>query len=496
LNKSNTIISRITISLVSVLTIFSIFLLQQPSSFMTNIQAQVEYDIMMLDNIVNKYENNKNNSNNEQSNISPIQQPQDNNVYVVWLEHPYNRYIFFTASNDTGQTFSTPITLNNNTVFPGYPQIVSEENHVYVVWPDKLFDNYDIFFTASNDTGRTFSTPINISNSTKESFAQQISSEGNNVFVVWIDHTPDNFDYDIFFTASNDTGQTFSTPIDLYNNTGFSLSPKISSEGNSVYVAWVISTFDNDEIFFTASNDTGQTFSTPLNLSNNIGTLTHSGAQQISSEGNNVFVVWNDFEFDNFDELSFTASNDTGRTFSTPINISNSVGFWKSPQIVSEGNSVYVVWNDFTLDNYDIFFTASNDTGRTFSTPINLSYNTGESTNPQISSEGNNVFIVWSDDTPDNFDYDIFFTASNDTGQTFSTPINLSNNTRISTNPQISSEGNNVFIVWMDHTLGPDPLRDIFFAASNDNGQTFSTPINISNDTLSSRYPQISSSIS
>ena len=123
---------------------------------MTNIQAQVEYDIMMLDNIVNKYENNKNNSNNEQSNISPIQQLQDNNVYVVWLEHPYNRYIFFTASNDTGQTFSTPITLNNNTVFPGYPQIVSEENHVYVVWPDKLFDNYDIFFTASNDTGQTF----------------------------------------------------------------------------------------------------------------------------------------------------------------------------------------------------------------------------------------------------------------------------------------------------------------------------------------------------
>ena len=50
----------------------------------------------------------------------------------------------------------------------------------------------------------------------------------NNVYVVWADNTPGNSD--IFFAASNDNGQTFSSPPDnLSENTGFSSSPQISS---------------------------------------------------------------------------------------------------------------------------------------------------------------------------------------------------------------------------------------------------------------------------
>ena len=51
--------------------------------------------------------------------------------------------------------------------------------------------------------------------------------------------------------------------------------------------------------------------------------------------------------------------------------------------------------------------------------PDNLSEeNTGSSFFPQISSSGNNVYVVWEDDTPGNFD--IFFAVSTDNGQTFS----------------------------------------------------------------------------
>ena len=45
----------------------------------------------------------------------------------------------------------------------------------------------------------------------------------------------------------------------------------------------------------------------------------------------------------------------------------------------------------------------STDGGLTFSAPPeNLSENTGSSTEPQISVEGNNVYVVWEDDTPGN----------------------------------------------------------------------------------------------
>ena len=47
---------------------------------------------------------------------------------------------------------------------------------------------------------------------------------------------------------------------------------------------------------------------------------------------------------------------------------------------------------------------------------------------------------------------DIFFAASNNNGTSFGTPINLSNNTGVSVVPQIAASGNNVYVTWHDDT--------------------------------------------
>ena len=133
---------------------------------------------------------------------------------------------------------------------------------------------------------------------------------------------------------------------------------------------------------------------------------------------------------------------------------------------------------DDTPGNRDIFFAASTNNGTSFATPINLSNNTGNSQHPQIAAIGNNVYVTWSDNTPDNDD--IFFAVSNNNGTSFATPINISNNTGNSFNPQIATSGNNVYVTWEGGTPGNN---DILFAVSNNNGTSFGTPINISNNT-------------
>ena len=51
----------------------------------------------------------------------------------------------------------------------------------------------------------------------------------------------------------------------------------------------------------------------------------------------------------------------------------------------------------------------------TFGNTINLSYNNGSSFNPQLVATGDsNVYVVWEDDTPGNSD--IFFSRSTDGG--------------------------------------------------------------------------------
>jgi hypothetical protein len=440
-----------------------------------------------FDCIINNNNNNTNiNRGGGNPTIPPEPEPTDNNVYVVWEDNtPGNYEIFFAVSRDGGQTFNTPKNLSNNIGASVDPQITSEGNNVYVVWKDNTPSNNDIFFAVSRDGGQTFSTPKNISETTAISERPQISAEGNNVYVVWQDNTPGILE--IFFAVSDDNGLNFNSR-NLSNDAGESENPQISSEGNNVYVVWRDTASEDSDIFFAVSTNNGLNFSTPKNLSN----TGSAGATQISSEGNNVNVVWQDVAFGNND-IFIAVSGDNGQTFNTPKNLSNNIGASVDPQITSEGNNVYVVWQDNTPGTSDIFFAVSNNNGLNFSTPKNISDNEETSSAPQISSEGNNVNVVWVDYILGNSYSDIFFAVSNNNGLTFSTPENIIDNAQDSFKPQISSEGNNVYVVWRNDFVDS---FDIFFAVSTNNGHTFSIADNLRNNTGTSENPQISSSVS
>ena len=313
-----------------------------------------------------------------------------------------------------------------------------------------------------------------------------------NLYVVWEEEvTPDN--NEIFFTASYDNGNTFNTPINISNTAQNSVNPLLTTEGNNVYVVWREEvTPDNSEIFFTFSNNNGRTFSSPNNLSES---AVPSFDPQISSSGNNVYVVWNDIIPPNNGQNFFAVSNNNGSTFSDPPdNLSNSSQNSRNPQISSQGNNVYIVWSEVVtpLQNSEIFFRASNNNGQIFSIPPNnLSSNSGFSQNPQVSSEANNVYVVWQDATSGNDE--ILFAESDDNGDNFDIPNNISKNAEDSRIPQVSSQGSNVYVVWQDDAT-PNNTVDIFFTASNNNGQAFSEPPdNLSNTTGSSFDPKISS---
>jgi Collagen triple helix repeat (20 copies) len=418
-----------------------------------------------------------------------------NDVYVVWREiSDDNSDIFFAASYDNGRTFSTPLNISNNDGIAFDPQISSSGNNVYVVWVEDIDGNNDIFFAASYDNGRTFSEPENLSESLSgASLDPQISSSGNNVYVVWEEEGALG-NFEVFFAASNDNGQTFTTPPDNLSESPLvpSSDPQISSEGNNVYVVWVeVITPDNTDIFFALSTNGGLTFSSEL-ISN---TDELSGQAQITSEGNNVYVVWREIVvlpgISMVGEIFVAVSNDNGENFELHDDISTIVDENpQNPQISTEGNNVYVLWEYRGID--DIFFAVSHNNGQSFSDPEdNISESPDPSRDPQISSEGNNVYVVWQEILSN---LDVFFTASTNNGDTFSTPPdNLSNNTGGSINPQISSAGNNVYVVWQDD-VAPGNI-DIFFARSTDGGQTFSI-VNISNTDGISINPQISSNTS
>ena len=96
----------------------------------------------------------------------------ENNIYVVWKD-TYSSNTFVAVSNDNGQTFSTPININNNAEISLFPQILTEGNNKYMIWKDTYSSN--TFVAVSNDNGQTFSTPININNNAEGSVISQIT---------------------------------------------------------------------------------------------------------------------------------------------------------------------------------------------------------------------------------------------------------------------------------------------------------------------------------
>jgi S1-C subfamily serine protease len=356
------------------------------------------------------------------------------------------------------------IALTDSNVTSQGPRLAASGNNVYAVWEESHDGTNRIMFAKSTDRGNIFSKPANLTSEVgKDSETPSIAAFGNIVYVVWTDNSRGNFD--IFFIKSTDDGNTFSKPLNLSNDPGLSYQPRIVTDGkNNVYVVWTDNSPGNYNILFTRSLDGGASFYKPIILSNLKGV---SNFPNIAAYGNDtVYVVWShknntDFDPSNTEnqtqtyDIFFAKSFDRGHTFSKPVNLSNDPANSESPAVaVSEMGTAYVVWSDNSIGTYETFFAKSLDRGHTFSKVSVISSNLARSISPSISTHGNNIYVVWSDNTFGNSE--IFFTRSLDDGSTFNGASNINQDSGISGVAQITigPEVGNLYLIWQDNAPG------------------------------------------
>ncbi|MEO9296159.1 MAG: sialidase family protein, partial [Nitrososphaera sp.] len=107
----------------------------------------------------------------------------------------------------------------------------------------------------------------------------------------------------------------------------------------------------------------------------------------------------------------------------------------------------------------------------------------------QVAVSGNNVYAVWEDGSSD-----IFFSKSTDNGAHFSAPVNISNDSDDSTEPQIAAVGNSVYVIWTIQ-LSPSGTQ-IAFNASHDGGKTFDGKFVLTGAANTALYPRIAATSS
>ena len=132
----------------------------------------------------------------------------------------------------------------------------------------------------------------------------------------------------------------------------------------------------------------------------------------------------------------FTEQYSYGILFGNNIELSNKSSVPHDADIHVVGNNVYVVWSDNSTGNGDIYFKRSMDSGTIFAIASNIAKNNGSSISPQIAAVGNNVYVVWSDNSTGNGD--IYFKRSMDNGDNFDRRKFVIKNNGSSISPQIA----------------------------------------------------------
>jgi len=216
-----------------------------------------------------------------------------------------------------------------------------------------------------------------------------------------------------------------------------------------------------------------------------------------------VYVTWTSFvdlDGDGFEDTYntlFSRSTDGGATFSTPIQVSDSVNSANQLSQVAVGpnGEVYVSWINWNTQATRILFDKSTDHGATFGTDIevqsfnqipNLQYISG--TPPSISMAADTSGAAYNgyihiaypmDPTSATDSSDIMFTRSMDGGNTWSSPIRL--NDDITSNdqffPAITVDPlGSIKAAWYDRRLDPgNKYIDVFRTESNNGGSSFNT---------------------
>ena len=333
----------------------------------------------------------------------------NNNVYVLWQDSMpsgnRNYDIFIKNSVDNGNTFGSPVNLSNNSGFSEHPQIAAYNNNVYAIWADDTSGNREVLFTRSEDNGSSFFGTIkNLSNSTSDSFNQEIAVFGDNVYVIWLDQDEGD-KAKILLKASDDGGVTFGRTVNISSNANDETFPKVAAYKDSVYIAWnmadgELDKSDNEGLFFVSSLDGGS-----IDNMTKLNPEKDSAEAQVAAFNDAVYVVSGGLHSVNVDGPIFMKSNDGGKSFSEPVMLDQN-GTFINPTNVEVGaydeQFSYVAAQVSVSGNEEIFLleVTGNNLGQVF----NLSNNAKISECPSIAMAGNNIYVVWEDMTPGNHD--------------------------------------------------------------------------------------------
>ena len=313
-----------------------------------------------------------------------------------------------------------------------------------------------------------------------------VALHGEHTYMAWVD----NAVQDVFFQVFDSDGQVYGEePINVSGSGSiFSWLPRVAVEGETVIVAWQEILFTGGshggEILIAHSDDGGRSFSKPINLSNTAagagkGRLTRerwdNGSLDVVISDGQVHVAWTEYE----GALRVATSEDAGQSFSEPVHVAGDDDApTRAPSLaVGPDGKVWLAWTLGDDDIADVHLAWSEAPANGFSDPgpIHTSSNHADSPALAVANNGR-VHLAWTSSKGGPFrNSSIVYAHDGDGSGSFSDPTVISGEDTAAY-PQLAVFGERVLASWERLPRGARRPVGIGHAASDDGGQTFSEP--------------------
>jgi len=307
---------------------------------------------------------------------------------VVWADQSRKDLFFqrFDAGNRRQLPRPTPVS-NSPATFSWLPRIVvsaTEPEQIFVLWQEILFSGGshggDILFARSTDGGRTFSEPLNLSESQagdgkgrlsaeiwdNGSLDLALSSKGV-LYAVWTE-----YEGVLWLRCSRDGGQTFDAALRIAGTaTAPARGPSVASgaEGR-VELAWALGEDPASDIYWASSTNHGESFGPAQRASR---TRAHSDAPKLAIDAKGTaHLVYAEAEREG-SRIHYARRPMDHAQFERPKGLPGPAGRAHGahfPQLaVGPGSGVFVVWEERSeraSRATDLGYTFSKDGGQSF----------------------------------------------------------------------------------------------------------------------------------
>lgn len=338
----------------------------------------------------------------------------DGTLWIAWVD---NGHIYLQSSNDKGQTFSAPRIINKTPEAimahgEHRPKLqLNQQGNIYLSWSTNLGKRFtsNIRFSRSIDNGQSFSEPITINDDNQiigHAFESLAIGQNGEIFITWLDARDT--------VAAKQQGEEYEGSSLYYswsNNQGESFSPNKKIAGHTCQCCRLQTAIDHDNtpvitwrhIFdggirdhailkFKDWDNAGEVVR--YSFENwKIDACPHHGTGLSIAENGRYHNVW----FSNSEThqgLFYAFSQDQGKSFSTPNNFAKQGA--AHPHVLAIAEKVFIVWQEFDGTQTTAKLMRSSNGGVSWSAPeIITQIATDKTDSPFLIQNSNKAYLSW-----------------------------------------------------------------------------------------------------